>query len=126
MRPIVWTMRVLALVVTMMAGLYVSDARAQIKLGPVNLEGEAAAGVRYIIDEPKGSRQAKFQEYRDIQDGLFLEQLQLRFFRPDESYSAELGGANWGRRDQEYSLRGGRLGLWEFGFEWDQTPHLLF
>ena len=53
-----------------------------------------------------------------------LADLELRIFRPDESYSATIAGSKWGQTDQEYSLRGGRLGLWEFGFDWDQMPHV--
>ena len=52
--------------------------------------------------------------------------LELRVFTPDEKYSFEFGGAEVGP-DWTRSSRcgGGRLGRWEFGFDWDQTPHLL-
>src|SRR5206468_7170408 len=50
----------------------------------------------------------------------------LRAFRPDESYSTELEGSKWGNEDQSFSLRSGRLGLWEFGFDWDQMRHVLY
>ena len=56
---------------------------------------------------------------------MFLNDFYLRFFRSDESYSVSFGGSKWGLDDQEYFLRAGRLGLWEFSFAWDQTPHLL-
>ena len=42
----------------------------------------------------------------------------------DDKYWAEFGGTKWGQQDQEFSLRGGRLGLFELGFDWDQIWHL--
>jgi len=99
-------------------------ARAQIPLGDWRLEGEAALGSRFFIDEPAKSRRSKWEEYRDFPGGPFVPDVQLRIFRKDESYSAEFAGTKWGQTDQEYSLRAGRLGLWEFGFDWDQIPHL--
>ena len=103
----------------------VGRAGAQVKLGGFNLEGDVEAGGRSLIDEPSRSRKGKFEEYRDVSAGLFLDRLQLRIFRPDESQAFELGGSKWGQEDQEFSLRVGRLGLWGLGFEWDQTPHVF-
>jgi MtrB/PioB family decaheme-associated outer membrane protein len=101
-------------------------AAAQTTLGGMNVEGSIEAGLRgFLTDEPKNKERAKFEEYRDMGAGPFLERLQLRFFTKDEGYSSELFGSKWGREDQEYSLSTGRLGLWQFQFDWDQTPHLL-
>jgi MtrB/PioB family decaheme-associated outer membrane protein len=102
------------------------SAPAQTRLGGMNVEGTVEAGGQFFLtDGPKNKERAKFEEYRDIQAGPFLEQLQLRFFTPDESYSAEVGGSKWGRDDQEFSLGAGRTGLWRFQFDWDQTPHVF-
>jgi MtrB/PioB family decaheme-associated outer membrane protein len=98
---------------------------AQFRLGGVNVEGEVEAGYLGYIERPSPSRRAKFEEYRDLSPGPFLEDLRLRFFTDDEAYFGHFGGSKWGREDQEFNLGGGRLGRWEFGFEWDQTPHLL-
>ena len=99
---------------------------AQTQLGGFNLEGDAEAGVRFFIDGPRRSSWAKFEEYRDINSGLFLQGLRLRLFTPDEKYSGVLGGRQWGLTDQEYSLGGERLGLGGFGFELGPDPaHLL-
>jgi MtrB/PioB family decaheme-associated outer membrane protein len=102
----------------------VPRAGAELQIGGFNLEGEVETGLRYFVEEPKGGRRAKFEEYRDVPEWLFLQQLRLNVFRPDESYSFGLEGSKWGQDDQEYSLRAGRLGLWEFRFDWDQTPHV--
>ena len=102
------------------------DASAQMVLGGgFKLDGEVQAGVQFFIDEPSDKASAKFDEYRDVHNGLFLERLRLRLFSPDELYYGTLEGSKWGRRDQEYSLGVGRLGLWDARFDWDQTPHVF-
>lgn len=102
-----------------------APAAAQQEIGGLRLEGDVEAGVRFFLEEPSKSQSSKFLEYRDINQGLFLQGLNLRLFRPDESYSAEFGGRQWGLQDQEYYLRAGRLGKWEFGFDWDQMRHIF-
>jgi MtrB/PioB family decaheme-associated outer membrane protein len=106
--------------------LVAAPADAQYTLGGMRLEGEVEAGGRFFLEEPSKTRSAKFQEYRDVDDGLFLGRFYLRAFRPDESYSTEFEGSRWGQEDQTFSLRSGRLGLWEFGFDWDQMRHVLY
>jgi MtrB/PioB family decaheme-associated outer membrane protein len=96
---------------------------AQLAVGGYNVEGYVEGGYRLVPGDPPARRQAKFEEYRDLSEGPLLAALQLRLFRPDEGYSAELSGSRWGYEDQEYSLRSGALGRWQFGFDWDQTPH---
>ncbi len=100
-------------------------AWAQVQLGEMNVEGEVEAGGRYYLQRPSMKERQKLEEYRDLTDGPFLQGLHLRIFRPDESYSVEAFGSTWGQRDQSFSLSAGRIGRWGFGFEWDQTPHLL-
>jgi MtrB/PioB family decaheme-associated outer membrane protein len=94
------------------------------QIGGVNIEGYGEAGVRFFGEEPPGSRRAKFLEYRDINEGLYLQELRLRFFTPDEKYSGEFGGRQWGLQDQEFHLLGERLGKWQAGFDWDQMRHI--
>ena len=117
--------RVAALVAAVIVVAAARPAAAQLTLGGFNIEGDVEAGVRFLPNEPSHAQRAKFEEYRDFTQGLFLGGLQLRIFRPDESYSASFAGSKWGQQDQEFALRAARLGLWEFGFDWDQTPHLF-
>jgi MtrB/PioB family decaheme-associated outer membrane protein len=91
----------------------------------IKADGEVEAGARFFFEEPTDSRRGKFEEYRDIPEGLFLDRFRLRLFTPEEDYSVQLDGSKWGQQDQEFGLRGGRLGLWEFGFEWDQMRHIF-
>jgi MtrB/PioB family decaheme-associated outer membrane protein len=102
----------------------VGSASAQLSLGPVNLEGDVEAGVRLLPDRPSQVDRQKFEEYRDITQGAFLANLQLRVFTPDEKYSAEALGSKWGQQDQEFAVGLSQLGLWKLGFSWDETPHV--
>lgn len=102
-----------------------ATAQTEWQIAGFNVAGEVSAGARFFIEEPSKTRRAKFEEYREIGEGPFLEGLHLRFFKPDETYFIELDGAKWLQDDQEYGLRVGRLGRWEFLFEWDQTPHIF-
>ena len=117
-----------AVVGLMCGGLWVLalavDASAQMDLGGYKLDGEIRAGLQFFIDHPSDRESAKFQEYRDVHDGLFLERLRLRVFTPDGLTYGSLEGSKWGRRDQEYFLGAGRIGLWDARFDWDQVPHV--
>ena len=118
--------RAFVVVVVVVAMLAIAEpASAQFSIGGLNVEGEVEAGLRYLPDRPAGAERGKFEEYRDFTQGPFLQGLQLRIFRPDESYSASFGGSKWGQQDQEFFLQAGRLGLWDFAFEWNQTPHVF-
>ena len=68
-------------------------ASAQGQIGGLGVEGDVEAGWRFFVDEPPKSRRAKWEEYRDFPGGPCLGELQLRIFRPDESYSAEIRGS---------------------------------
>lgn len=116
--------RVALVVIVVAVFIAVGAAGEELRVGGLNLEGEVESGVRLFLVEPSDSRKGKLEEYRDLPEGLFLERFYLRLFRADESYSSEFAGSKWGQDDQEFALRTGRLGLWQFGFEWDQTPHV--
>src|SRR5207244_9009778 len=115
-----WLLAVVALALLARVG----SASAQVSLGPVDLEGDVEAGVRLLPDRPSQASRQKLEEYRDITQGAFLANLQLRIFTPDEKYSLEALGSKWGQQDQEFGVGLDRLGLWSLGFSWDETPHL--
>src|SRR5262245_9611113 len=112
----------LAAAVAVVAG--VGPAPAQVSPG-MKAEGEMEAGARFFFEEPTDSRRGKFEEYRDIPEGMFLDRFRLRLFTPEEDYSVQLDGSKWGQEDQEFGLSAGRLGLWDFRFEWDQMRHIF-
>jgi len=101
-----------------------SAGAAEIPIGGYTLSGDVVTGERYYVEEPSRTHRGKYDEYRDNQDGVFLDRLNLRLVRPETGYEVDFGGSKWGHDDQDYYLGAGRLGLWQFGFEWDQTPHV--
>jgi MtrB/PioB family decaheme-associated outer membrane protein len=117
------------LVLLASAGPALAQGKTDTQIGGWNLEGYVEPGVRFFLENPNGNHtpgkaDGKFEEYRDINQGLYLDGLRLRLHRPDEKYSVELSGKDWGLHTQEYSLSGERLGLWQVGFEWDQMRHI--
>ena len=111
------------------AGIASAQAKTETQIGGWNLEGYVEPGLRFFGENPNGNHtpgkaDGKFEEYRDINQGLFLEGLRLRLFRPDESYSFEASGKDWGLHTQEFHLLSERLGQWQVGFDWDQMRHI--
>jgi MtrB/PioB family decaheme-associated outer membrane protein len=118
-----------ALAILAGAGVASAQTKTETQIGGWNVEGFIEPGLRFFTENPNGKHtpglaDAKFEEYRDINTGLYLEGLRLRFFRPDEAYSFELSGKDWGLHTQEYHLLGERLGQWQAGFDWDQMRHI--
>ena len=101
-----------------------AGAADDLMLGGFSLSGEVEAGVREYIERPPESRRGKFEEYRDMRPGLFLNYLRLSLQKPDGTYGMDLNGTRWGFDDQRYEYNVGRLGLWELFLEWDQIPHV--
>ena len=94
------TLRAVVVALTVLA--VATPAAAQFSLEGMNVEGEVEAGLRFLPDRPSRTERGKFEEYRDFTQGPFVQGLQLRIFRPDESYSTSFSGAKWGQQDQEF------------------------
>jgi hypothetical protein len=62
---------------------------------------------------------AKFSEYRDLKDGVFLERLWL------DTGALQLHARNGGRDDQQVDLRFGDAATWRGTLSWNQIPHRL-
>ncbi|MBI2216121.1 MAG: MtrB/PioB family decaheme-associated outer membrane protein [Candidatus Rokubacteria bacterium] len=78
-----------------------------------------------VRERPSNRDSGKFEEYRDIPSGAFLGGLDLRLTTKDDRYLFELKAQDAGEDDQNFRLRGSRLGLYDFEFEWDQIPHVF-
>ena len=95
-------------------------------LGGFSLSGEVEAGIREFIERPSPHERGKFEEYRDMRPGFYLDHLRLSAVQPDGMYGMTLFGTHWGFDDQRYDFRVGRLGAWEAFIQWDQTPHVYY
>lgn len=99
-------------------------ASAQVDVGGYTLDGGVEVGWRFFIERPSKGERTKFEEYRDIPPGPFLEGLRVRLLTPDERGFAELLAREAFEKDQNYQLRGGLLGVFTGEFEWDQLRHV--
>lgn len=99
-------------------------ASAETQLFGFNVEGELDLSGRIFIEQPPPQNRSIFEQYRDLPEAPFGA-FRFRLFRPDESYSLDLGGWNIGQTDQFYFLSAGRTGLWNFDFSWNEIPHTL-
>lgn len=119
----IWTAALVGLV---LVGLVAVPAPvwAQVELGGYTLGGDVEVGWRYFIERPSASERTKFEEYRDIPPGPFLEGLRLRLLGPDDRTFGEFLAREAGEEDQNYLLRGGLLGTFSGEFEWDQLRHV--
>ena len=79
--------------------------------------GSVELGVRGVDDEDNS---AKFQEYRDLDDGLFGNFL-LDAYKG--VYYFELQGDNIGLDDQDYVMKGGQYGIFKYKLNYDEIPH---
>ena len=68
---------------------------------------------------------AKFQEYRVIEDGAFLDHMRLSLETKDKKRYIEFSAFDAGKNDQKYGFRAGKYGGYELEIFWDQIPHLL-
>jgi MtrB/PioB family decaheme-associated outer membrane protein len=102
-----------------------TEALADLEILGLRASGEGEVGGRIFVDRPSRADRAKFEEYRDIPPGLFLERLRLRLESEDQRYSLEFGAQDAGEEDQHFFLRGAKLGQYAFEFDWDQLPHVF-
>lgn len=84
-------------------------------------DGEIKVGVQ-AVDEKEGES-AKFNEYRDIEDGFYLYKFSVEGVDNDNGRYIEFKGTNVGREDQNLKFRGGGAGKWGVELEWDEIPH---
>lgn len=104
-----------------LALLAAAPARAQTDLGPLLVSGEVEFGGRLVWGD-EGA--AKFQEYRDLRDGV-IGGFDLLFESPDVVYWSRLRGENVGYDDQRYWFGAGRYGRYEIEAFYGELPHIF-
>jgi Putative outer membrane beta-barrel porin, MtrB/PioB len=102
-----------------------SRAVGRVEVLGLKASGEGEVGGRIFVDRPAKADRAKFEEYRNIPSGIFLDRLRLRLESQDGSYSLEFRARDAGEEDQNFFLRSSKLGAYLFEFEWDQLPHVF-
>ena len=82
--------------------------------------GSIDFGVRGTAMDGDGAR---YERYRDLGDGLFMERARAGRFR--NGWLVDLSADHAGRRDQRYTANAERIGTFKSWFMWDQIPMLL-
>ncbi|MBI2363151.1 MAG: MtrB/PioB family outer membrane beta-barrel protein, partial [Elusimicrobia bacterium] len=82
------------------------------------IEGAVDLGGRKLVITGSSD---KFNEYRDLRDGLFVDELKLGV--GGEAYYAEVEALNGGRKDESYKVEGGRYGKFKAAASFDRMPH---
>jgi MtrB/PioB family decaheme-associated outer membrane protein len=93
---------------------------ADVSAGPVTWSGTFDFGVRGTSTEGDAAR---YERYRDLGDGLFLEGVRLH--KEHNGWLFDLGADHVGRRDQRYTGDFVRPGKLRAVVLWDQIPMLL-
>jgi MtrB/PioB family decaheme-associated outer membrane protein len=87
-----------------------------------SVKGEIEIGGSQLYGE-RGS--SKFEEYREIPRGLFLDLLKLDVENKEQSRFYQFRAKDAVEEDQNYLLRLGGYGKYEVNLEWDQLPHVF-
>ncbi|HBA88102.1 MAG TPA: hypothetical protein DCZ75_09000 [Geobacter sp.] len=88
--------------------------------GKVNISGEVNAGVQQTKVDGFPD---KFQEYRDLQEGVRVNDFRLKVDGVDSPYYLDLKAKNLVQDDEYYRVKGGVHGKYNFGLFYDKTPH---
>ncbi|MBI4495727.1 MAG: MtrB/PioB family outer membrane beta-barrel protein, partial [Deltaproteobacteria bacterium] len=109
-------LKILGLIITVLL-FTTGPALAQEK--GIDVSGGLTLGLR-SVHETDGS--AKFQEYRDLRDGVFGD-VDLNVYRG--KYYLDFTGENIGLDDQFYQLRGGKYESFKYSLYYNEIPHNL-
>ena len=102
--------------------LLATPAQAQeFKLGDYTISGDLEMGVRQLQGERKSSR---FNEFRDIPQGLFFPDLRLDINKP--GYYYELRAQELLENDQDLRFSLGAPGLYRLDVEWYEIQHMFY
>jgi MtrB/PioB family decaheme-associated outer membrane protein len=82
------------------------------------IHGLVEAGIQGV--DVDSSNSAKFQEYRDVDDG-FIGMFKLDVLKDD--YFLKVNAENPGLDDQAFDLGGGQYGKFKYDFYYDEMPH---
>lgn len=87
--------------------------------GLAKMEAEVGGEVRSVT----GGHNSKFEEHRDIPQGVIFRDFDLRLEDPARPYRLDLRGFDLTRRDQTATVGFDRYGRVKLRFVWDQLPN---
>jgi MtrB/PioB family decaheme-associated outer membrane protein len=88
----------------------------------IESSGEVTVGVRQVDVDPDSS---KFNEYRDIDDGFYLDTFEFGVMDPTTARYLDFQGKNVLKDDQSLRFGFGSYGSWNFVIDRNEIPHNL-
>ena len=110
----------LGLLVAAIALLAAPADAQELKLGGYTISGDLEGGVRQLYGERRDSR---FNEFREIPQGLFFPGLRLDVGKP--GYYYELRAEDLLENDQSLRFSLGSPGLYRLDVEWNELQHMF-
>lgn len=95
-------------------------AETEIMGGKAIVSGEVNAGFQQTIVDGES---AKFEEYRDVEQGILLNDLRLKVDGVTSPYYLDIRIKDLVQDDEFYGVRGGRHGKYNFNLFYDAIPH---
>jgi MtrB/PioB family decaheme-associated outer membrane protein len=99
-----------------------------VSISPLNINAAEEKAISGYFDTGVRSTtidgdKAKFLEYRDLDSGFFLDELQLKYAPPAGSTYFDLSIKNLNQEDEFYGLEGGKYGTYKYRLFYDSIPH---
>ena len=88
----------------------------------MDVRQEIDAEVQEVFKYNTGPLSYKFDEYKAVPNGFFVNRYTLE--ADTETYGVSVDMKHIGLSDQSYNLEGGRPGSFTYSLGWDQTPHV--
>ena len=85
--------------------------RVKAEFGAIGLSGDKGA--------------AKFREYKDLGNGVYLNNFSVMLEQPKNAFHFDAVGGGVGRQDQYYGLDVGRYNTWRARYFFSETPHVF-
>ncbi len=79
-------------------------------------------GSRVFAAKPRADGRAKFEEYGEIPQGVYLRNLKMEWINQDTNDSIHFSTTNAFHNDRNFQLDIGRAGSHYLSFEWDEAP----
>lgn len=112
-------------------GRWIIPVAASVLLATSPARADGASPWRFTLGlgahttDVSGDRDAKFEEYRDLWDDVWLDEAKIDFVDVDSPWTLSLDGERLGLRDERAALRWAKAGLFRLDGRWTRTPHLL-
>jgi MtrB/PioB family decaheme-associated outer membrane protein len=78
-----------------------------------------------VLGADASNRGALFRRYRDIGNGLYLNNFHMEAHKPDGARFVEIDGGGVGKNDQFYGVRFGRYNDYRVNLSYSEIPHVF-